>query len=207
MDTGFSLTRLDVGGGTGIRNREEQNHFHWEKYAIVIASSLEEAKIKPELLILEPGAGLVSDSGVMLTTVNTVEEKYGVEHAYVDSGMGSFPSIRLYHRWHEIINVSSPDAPIREYAVDGNVCETGDTFTYNQLRPLPEVREGDVLAFLDAGDYSYPEASTYCLRGRAHVILRKGGQLIASTRGVESLDEMIARFVPIVSPQCYNESE
>jgi len=196
MGTGFSLTRLDVGGGAGIRNREEQSHFPWEKYAIVIASSLEEAKIKPELLILEPGAGLVSDSGVMLTMVNTVEEKNGVEHIYVDSGMGTFPSIRLYHRWHEIINVSRPDAPMRKYAVDGNVCETGDTFTYDRLRLLPEVREGDVLAFLDAGDYSLAQSFNYCLRGRAHVMLRKGNQLIACTKGVESLDEMMSRFIP-----------
>jgi len=196
MDAGFSLTRLDVGGGTGIRNREEQSHFLWDKYAIVIATSLEEAEIKPELLILEPGAGLVSDSGVMLTTVNTVEEKNGIEHVYVDSGMGIFPSIRLYHRWHEIVNVSHPDGPIREYAVDGNVCETGDTFTYDQLRPLPEVREGDVLAFLDAGDYAYPESSTYCLRGRAHIMLRKEDRLIACTKGVESLDEIMSRFIP-----------
>jgi len=196
MDAGFSLTRLDVGGGTGIRSREEQSHFLWDKYAIVIATSLEEAKIKLELLILEPGAGLVSDSGVMLTTVNTVEEKNGVEHVYVNSGMGTFPSIRLYHSYHEIVNVSHPDGPIREYAVDGNVCETGDTFTYDQLRLLPEVREGDVLAFLDAGDYAYPESSNYCLRGRAHFMLRKGDQLIACTKGVESLDEIMSRFIP-----------
>ena len=81
---------------------------------------------------------MVSDAGVFLTTVNTVEVKYGVEHVFVDSGMGSFPSIRLDRGWIEFINVSHPDGPIKEYAVDGNVCETGDTFTYNNLRPLPE---------------------------------------------------------------------
>ncbi len=196
LEAGFSLTRLDVGGGAGIRVRKEGECFPWDEYATVIATSLEEANIKSELLILEPGDGLVSDAGVFLTTVNTVEVKYGVEHVFVDSGMGSFPSIRLDRGWNEFVNVSHPDGLIKEYAVDGNVCETGDTFTYNKLRLLPEVREGDVLAFLDAGGYSPAQSFNYCLRGRAHIMLRKGNQLVACTKGVESLDEIMSRFIP-----------
>lgn len=211
LEAGFPLTRLDVGGGAGIRVRKEGECFPWDEYATVIASSLKEANIKLELLILEPGDGLVSDACVFLTTVNTVEVKYGVEHVFVDSGMGSFPSIRLDHGWKEFINVSHPDGLVKEYAVDGNVCETGDTFTYNQLRPLPEVREGDVLAFLDAGGYNPAQSFNYCLRGRAHIMLRKGNQLLACTKGVESLDEVISRFTPIVScanliQRTFNES-
>jgi len=197
LGAGFKISRLDVGGGAGVRTRKEQECFPWDEYASVIAASLEGAKIKAELLILEPGDGLIMDSGVFLTTVNTVEEKYGVEHVFVDSGMGSFPAIRMYRSWNEFINVSRPDAPIKEYAVDGDVCETGDTFTHNQLRPLPELREGDVLAFLDTGGYNPDQSFNYCLRGRAHVMLRKGDQLVACTKGVESLDEVMARFTPI----------
>jgi diaminopimelate decarboxylase len=196
LEAGFPLTRLDVGGGAGIRNRKEGECFPWDEYATVIATSLEEANIKLELLILEPGDGLVSDAGVFLTSVNTVEVKYGVEHVFVDSGMGSFPQIRLNRDWKEFVNVSRPDGLIKEYAVDGDVCETGDTFTYNKLRPLPEVREGDVLAFLDAGGYNPAQSFNYCLRGRAHIMLRKGDQLVACTRGVESLDEIMSRFIP-----------
>jgi len=199
LEAGFSLTRLDVGGGAGVREEEKSERFPWDEYATVIATSLKEANIKLELLILEPGSSLVSDASVFLTTVNTVEEKYGVEHVFVDSGMGSFPSIRLDHSWCEFVNVSRPDGVIKEYAVDGNVCETGDTFTYNKLRPLPEVREGDVLAFLDAGGYSLAQSFNYCLRGRAHVVLREGNRLLHCTRGVESLDEVISRFTPVDS--------
>ncbi len=199
LEAGFPLTRLDVGGGAGIRSREEAECFPWDEYATVIGTSLKEANIKLELLILEPGDSLVSDACVFLTTVNTVEEKYGVEHVFVDSGMGSFPSIRLDHGWCEFVNVSHPGGVIKEYAVDGNVCETGDTFTYNKLRSLPEVREGDVLAFLDAGGYSLAQSFNYCLRGRAHVVLREGNHLLDCTRGVESLDEVISRFTPVAS--------
>ena len=199
LESGFPLTRLDVGGGPGVRMEEKSESFPWDEYAKVIDVSLKEANIKLELLILEPGGGLVSDACVLLTTVNTVEKKYGIEHVFVDSGMGTFPSIRLDHRWCEFVNVSHPNGDIKEYAVDGNVCETGDTFTYNKLRPLPEVREGDVLALLDTGGYSLAQSFNYCLRGRAHVVLREGDYLVNCTRGVENLDEVMSRFTPVTS--------
>ncbi|GAI98114.1 unnamed protein product, partial [marine sediment metagenome] len=190
------LTRLDVGGGAGGRTREEAECFPWDEYATVIDTSLKEADIKLELLILEPGDSLISDAGVFLTTVNTVEVKYGIEHVFVNSGMGSLPSIRLnYHSRKELVNVSQPDGPIKEYAVDGDVCETGDTFTYNKLRPLPKVSEGDVLAFLDIGGYNPAQSFNYCLRGRAHIMFRQGNQLLACTRDVESLDDVMSRFI------------
>jgi len=197
VDAGYRLTRLDVGGGMGVRRRRGEEGFPWNDYAATIDRSLKEVDIKPQLLILEPGDSIVLDAGIMLTTVNTVEEKYGVEHVFVDSGMGTFPSIRLYRHWNEFVNVSRPEGPIKEYAVDGNVCETGDTFTFEQLRPLPEVKEGDILAFLDAGGYNLEQSSNYCMRGRGHVMLRKENKLIACTSGVESFDEIISRFMPV----------
>jgi arginine decarboxylase-like protein len=45
LEAGFALTRLDVGGGAGIRGRKEGECFPWDEYAAVIASSLKEAKI------------------------------------------------------------------------------------------------------------------------------------------------------------------
>ena len=54
---------------------------------------------------------------------------------------------------NEIINVSNPNGPLKVYSVDGNVCETGDTFTQDQPREIPEIREGDVLGILDAGEF------------------------------------------------------
>lgn len=192
----FEIARLDVGGGAGVRKQEEEKCFPWGEYATVIAECTAEARFKPELLILEPGDGLVLDSGVMLTMVNSVEEKHGVKHVFVDSGMGSFPAVRLYREWHEIINVSRPDGPTGEYAVDGNCCETGDTFTCEALRSLPEVCEGDVLAFLDTVGF-VEQSFNYCLWGRPHVMLRKGDRLITCTRGVETLDQIMSRFTPI----------
>ncbi|MCK4354567.1 MAG: hypothetical protein KAW83_04865 [Dehalococcoidia bacterium] len=54
-----------------------------------------------------------------------------------------------------------------------------------------------MLAFLDAGSYDQPKSFNYCLWGRAHIMLKKGDKLVACTRGVESLDEIMTRFVPM----------
>ena len=45
-----------------------------------------------------------------------------------------------------------PDGPERLYTVVGNICET-DTFAWDRL--LPEVREGDILTFHNAGAYGF----------------------------------------------------
>lgn len=192
--SGHTMRRIDVGGGAGVRAREDQDCFPWERYAGVIDECLRECSVNPEILMLEPGDGLVLDAGVLLTRANSVEEKNGVTHVYLDSGMGSFPAVRLYQEWHEIINVSRPYAARKEYAVDGNCCETGDSFTYNRLRPIEEVREGDVLAILDATGFS-EQSCNYCLWGRAHLLLREGRRLTPCTRGVESLEDILGRFL------------
>ncbi|UCF96819.1 MAG: hypothetical protein JSV89_16820 [Spirochaetaceae bacterium] len=188
-----TVQRIDVGGGPGVRGRADQECFSWKKYISVICECFRETGIKPEVLMLEPGDSLVLDAGVLLAKVNAVEEKNGVEHVYVDAGMGSFPAVRLYGEWHEIVNVSHPYGRLKEYSVDGNCCETGDSFTLDHLRRLEEVREGDVLAFLDATGFA-EQSFNYCLWGRAHIALRRGDRLIPCTAGVESLDRILSRF-------------
>jgi diaminopimelate decarboxylase len=68
----------------------------------------------------------------------------------------------VYGAYHHVVNLSRPDGPARVYTVTGNICETGDVFAED--RAMPEVREGDVLALLDAGAYGMAMASTYNLR-------------------------------------------
>jgi diaminopimelate decarboxylase len=155
---------------------------------------LVEKDVKINKLIIEPGRSLVGDSTVLLTRVNTVEEKNGILHAYTDASMGTLIRPKLYNAYHEIINISHPNGPLRIYAVDGNVCETGDTFTQDQPREIPEIREGDVLGLLDAGAYGDVMSSPYCLRGRANIVLEHKGKLIQCSKGVEDMNQILQRF-------------
>ena len=56
----------------------------------------------------------------------------------------------------------------------GPICETGDFFA--RERKLPVVREGDLLAILDAGAYGSVLGSNYNTRGRAAEVLVDGAR-------------------------------
>jgi diaminopimelate decarboxylase len=191
---GFTNLNLDVGGGPGIRYSETQESFPFNMYAKIISEEIEKSGVRINKLIVEPGRSLVGDSTILLTKVNTVEEKNGILHAYTDASMGTLIRPKLYHAYHEIINVSNPNGPLMVYAVDGNVCETGDTFTQDQPRKIPEIREGDVLGILDTGAYCDVMSSSYCLRGRANILLEHKGKLIQCSKGVEDLKQIMDRF-------------
>jgi len=53
--------------------------------------------------------------------------------------------------------------------VVGPICETGDFLA--KERPLPDVREGDLLAVFSAGAYGFSMSSNYNTRPRACEIL------------------------------------
>jgi diaminopimelate decarboxylase len=191
---GFSNLNLDVGGGPGIRYRESQESFPFNTYAKIISEELNRSGLKINKLITEPGRCLVGDSTVLLTRVNTVEEKSGILHAYTDASMGTLIRPKLYHAYHEIINISNPNGPLMVYSIDGNICETGDTFTQDQPREIPEIREGDILGILDTGAYGDAMSSSYCLRGRANILLVHKGKLIQCSKGMEDLKQIMDRF-------------
>ncbi len=97
---GFTNLNLDVGGGPGIRYRESQESFPFNMYAKIIGEEIQKSGVRINKLIIEPGRSLVGDSTVLLTKVNTVEEKNGILHAYTDASMGTLIRPKLYHADH-----------------------------------------------------------------------------------------------------------
>jgi diaminopimelate decarboxylase len=66
----------------------------------------------------------------------------------------------LYQSYHEIVPVrEAPDAAREPVDVVGPVCESADFFA--QDRPLPEMKEGDLVALMSAGAYGFVMASNY----------------------------------------------
>jgi diaminopimelate decarboxylase len=131
-------------------------------------------------LWFEPGKFLVSESGFFLVKTNVVKQTTSTMFAGVDSGLNHLIRPMLYDAYHHIVNVSNPQGVERIYAVVGYICET-DTFGWD--RKLNEVREGDILAFHNAGAYGFSMASNYnsrfrpaeilILEGKAHLIRRR----------------------------------
>jgi diaminopimelate decarboxylase len=56
----------------------------------------------------------------------------------------------------------------KKYQIAGNLCKSGDVFNKSkkELRKLPPLKEGDLLAIFNTGAYGFSMSSQYNLRGR-----------------------------------------
>jgi diaminopimelate decarboxylase len=144
-------------------------------------------------LRIEPGKFLVSESGTLLVKVNVVKQTPSITFAGVNSGLNHLIRPMMYDAYHHIINVSNPGGPERKYTVVGYICET-DTFGSDRM--LNEVREGDVLAFKNAGAYGFSMSSNYNSRPRpAEVLIIDGKAKLIRQR--ETLEDILRNQVEI----------
>ncbi len=134
----------------------------------------------------EPGKFLVSEAGYFLCKVNGLKQTTATVFAQVDTGMNHLIRPMLYDAHHEIVNISNPAGRKRVYSVVGYICET-DTFAND--RQLSEIREGDILAFKNAGAYCYTMSNNYNSRYRpAEVLVHKGKAHLITKR--ETLEDI-----------------
>lgn len=125
-------------------------------------------------LYFEPGKYVVAESGLLIVQVNTIKNNRGLLIAGTNSGFPQLIRPVFYDAYHHILNVSNPHGAQNVYDVCGNICETGDQFAKD--RSLPEIREGDYLAILNAGAYCFSMASIYNLRPLPAEIVIQGGE-------------------------------
>ncbi|OEK07474.1 diaminopimelate decarboxylase [Roseivirga misakiensis] len=128
----------------------------------------------------EPGKYIVSEAGLFLVKTNVVKTTPATVFVGVDSGMNHLIRPMMYDSYHEIVNISNASDTKRVYTIVGYICET-DTFGLD--RKLDEVKAGDILAFKNAGAYSFSMASNYnsrlrpaevlILNGEAHLIRKR----------------------------------
>ncbi|MBI3258927.1 MAG: diaminopimelate decarboxylase [Ignavibacteriae bacterium] len=141
----------------------------------------------------EPGKYLVSESGYFLVKTNVIKQTVSTVFAGVDSGQNHLIRPMFYDAYHRILNVSNPTGTPRVYSVVGYICET-DTFAYD--RRLPEVRESDILCFLNAGAYGFTMSSNYNSRFRpAEVLVLNGKDYLIRKR--ETMDDILHNQIRI----------
>ena len=177
---GMPLRHIDIGGGVGIRYREETP----EPIAAFLDGALGRLAGRKETLIVDPGRSIVGNAGLLLTRVEYVKPGFLV----VDAAMNDLIRPALYGAWHEVRTVreSAPGAAV--YDVVGPVCESGD-FIAKQRRL--DAGEGDLLAVMSAGAYGMVMSSNYNSRPRAAEVLVDGGEAHL-VRSRESLQQLFA---------------
>ena len=181
---GIRLEHIDLGGGIGIRYRDESA----PTLAEFVAPILHLLRDRPERLLFEPGRRLVGNAGALLTRIEYL--KHGVERSFaiVDAAMNDLMRPALYDAWHGIVPVALRDIPARIYEVVGPVCESGDFL--GSGRSLA-VSEGELLAILSAGAYGMAMSSNYNTRPRAAEVLIDGGTMHLIRRR-ENIEELYA---------------
>jgi diaminopimelate decarboxylase len=165
---GVSVTHLDIGGGLGVRYRDEAPPAPAE-YAAALRDRLGNRSLR---LVLEPGRSIVANAGALLCRVEYLKQGEDRNFAIVDAGMNDLLRPALYQAWHDIVVVSPQgNAELRRWDVVGPVCETGDFLGKDRELAL---HEGDVLAVLSAGAYGFVMSSNYNSRPRAAEVMVDG---------------------------------
>lgn len=191
------VTFLDFGGGLKVPYRPDDKPTDIKKLGDVLNTAFKEFNEKNKRSIalwMEPGKFIVSEAGILFTSVNVVKENPEITFVGVDSGLNHLIRPMMYEAYHEIVNVSNPDGEKHTYTVVGNICET-DTLGAN--RSLNEVREGDVLALMNAGAYGYSMASNYNSRFRpAEVLVINGEAKLIRQR--DTLDDILRGQLDVI---------
>ena len=162
------VTTLDIGGGLGIRYRDE-SPLAPEALARTVMPLVGDTGLT---LTLEPGRYLVGSAGVLLTTVLSRKHSGGKDLVIVDAGMNDLVRPSHYLAYHEIVELETRGREPAEVDVVGPVCETGDFLARD--RELPALERGERVAVLGAGAYGFVMASNYNTRPRPAEVMVDG---------------------------------
>jgi diaminopimelate decarboxylase len=181
---GIRLKHIDVGGGIGIRYKDEAP----QPPAAFIAGVLAALGERPHGVVFDPGRSLVGNAGVLLTRVEYVKPGAAKSFLVVDAAMNDLIRPALYGAWHELRMVKESGAAAAVYDVVGPVCESADFLAKD--RELA-AQAGDLLAIMSSGAYAMAMSSNYNTRPRAAEVLVSGG-VAHLVRRRESAEELFA---------------
>jgi diaminopimelate decarboxylase len=180
---GIDITTVDLGGGIGIRYKDETPP-DLNAYAAIIRDVILPLGVH---VVVEPGRGIVGDAGVLLSRVLNVKKSPHKTFVILNAAMNDLIRPALYEAYHGILPVAKSGAKKMKCDIVGPVCETGDTFHEDfSLSPL---KTGDLVAIMTTGAYGSAMSSTYNTRPLAPEVLVKGDtfDLIRKVQTVEDI--------------------
>ncbi|MCE7762123.1 diaminopimelate decarboxylase [Pseudomonas putida] len=183
-DCGIHLRHLDLGGGVGVRYRDEEPPL----VADYIKAIRERVGKRDLALVFEPGRYIVANAGVLLTRVEYLKHTEHKDFAIIDAAMNDLIRPALYQAWMGVSAVIPREGEGRAYDLVGPICETGDFLGKDRVLNLAE---GDLLAVQSAGAYGFVMSSNYNTRGRCAEILVDGDQAF-EVRRRETIAELYA---------------
>ncbi|EJN36428.1 diaminopimelate decarboxylase [Pseudomonas sp. GM84] len=183
-ECGIHLRHLDLGGGVGVRYRDEEPPL----VADYIKAIRERVGDRDLALVFEPGRYIVANAGALLTRVEYLKHTEHKDFAIIDAAMNDLIRPALYQAWMGVSAVTPREGEGRAYDLVGPICETGDFLAKDRQLNLAE---GDLLAVQSAGAYGFVMSSNYNTRGRCAEILVDGDQAF-EVRRRETVAELYA---------------
>ncbi len=167
-DRGITIRHLDLGGGLGVRYRDEQP----PSIADYIGAIRRELAGRDVQLLFEPGRSIAANAGLLVTRVEYLKPTTEHNFALVDAAMNDMIRPALYQAWLDIQPVQhNAQGKSARWDIVGPVCETGDFLGKDRELSLAQ---GDLLALFGAGAYGFTMSSNYNSRGRAPEIMVDG---------------------------------
>jgi diaminopimelate decarboxylase len=189
-----NLEFIDLGSGFKVPYQEDDIETDVDGLGQQVAKAFETFKKetgKHLQVWFEPGKYLVSEAGYFIVKANVIKTTTATVFAGVNSGFNHLIRPMFYESYHYIKNISNPEGAERIYTVVGNICET-DTFAWD--RKLNEVREGDLLVFLNAGAYGFEMSSNFNSRFKpAEVFVEEGVPRLIRRR--DTIEDLIHNVV------------
>jgi diaminopimelate decarboxylase len=180
---GIELQHLDLGGGLGVRYRDEEPPAIAE-YIAAVRSELGDRDLK---LVFEPGRSIAANAGILVTRVEYLKPTPEHNFALVDAAMNDMIRPALYQAWLDIRPVKQAgDGQRASWDIVGPVCETGDFLGKDRQLTL---QQGDLLALSGAGAYGFTMSSNYNTRPRAAEVMVDGEQSFL-VRERETLEDL-----------------
>jgi diaminopimelate decarboxylase len=190
---GVRLEFIDMGGGLGIPYKPAEKPIDIDAFSARILGLFKEKIAEHSLgqpaFALEPGRYIAADAELLAVRVNTIKKMPRKTFAGVDAGFNTLVRPAMYDSYHLVAAANKADEKAAaKYDIAGNVCESGDVFARERMLPL--LKEGDVLAILDAGAYGFSMASEYNSRPLpAEVLVERGKARVVRRRG--TLEELL----------------
>ncbi len=156
IERGHELYFLDIGGGFPAGHYHDSNIPTLEVIGASVMQSINEyIPYANPMLILEPGRGLVGESGRLITTIVGKAKRGNETWLYLDAGVFNglmetyegFPPVA-----HLVVDGEVSKRPIKSYTMAGPSCDSCDVIARDYQ--LPEAHIGDRLVFYDAGAYT-----------------------------------------------------
>jgi diaminopimelate decarboxylase len=228
-ETGHTLEHINLGGGIPVnylrdRTQADQLPKHEREMlgaslepSEVLAAALRVAResardaeaehlLENITILLEPGRSVISDAGLVLTTVRNIKHRPETGDVWLltDAGYNLLLSMNNYKWYYHLVSASRADLSTdAEYKVAGPLCDSGDVyFDIEREGRLPDYRRlpsdaqpGEVLALLNSGAYSLAQMFHY--NGRplpAAVMIREGGK-VELIRRRDTYDDLVTNDV------------